>query len=286
MEFGFICERALYSTEHVTIKPLPDIDEKYKIIKDNLFIEEGWIYPPVKIDSNGKPTKSMSFYRLPNSHVLSINISESDALDNLSDFIITFFGFLKGMQLKPNGHGHFYKTPINQAKLVGFIIDDNDFNHILDMAINFFINHREIAHIFHAVVFLFLFGQSYSHGFEKFDAQYRVMDGCYNISKKLYGIQARNHAHRIIKMCNEFNIPIPNWAKMLDGKSFLSQLRNELVHEATFAGDRIGYNLPAENYYFGFPRVNEKLILSIIGVKSEILTRNIDRTQYVVRLDK
>lgn len=58
---------------------------------------------------------------------------------------------------------------------------------------------------------------------------------------------------------------------MSQRKSELSELRNELIHEAKFAGHPIGFGYPANCSVWDteFPRFVSVLLLSCIGVKNE-----------------
>ena len=55
------------------------------------------------------------------------------------------------------------------------------------------------------------------------------------------------------------------------GKSTLSKMRNELVHEAKYAGEPTGYAYPEENLDLEFVRFNAKLIAASVGLKSSFL---------------
>jgi hypothetical protein len=65
----------------------------------------------------------------------------------------------------------------------------------------------------------------------------------------------------------------PQWIELdKSGKSsVLSRTRNELIHEAKFAGQPIGYTYPEENFDFEFVRFNAKLIPAIFGLRSPFL---------------
>ena len=144
-------------------------------------------------------------------------------------------------------------------------------------------NDYDIFKNYYAAIHWFLFGQSYSHVFEKFDAQYRVLDCCYKISTELNHInRARYHAERIEKLCTYYDIFLPNWAKSKDGKSTLSELRNNLIHEAKYAGEPVGLNSDDKQLWFNLKLINERILLSILGVKSKMFSNKLVRSRYAL----
>jgi hypothetical protein len=122
-----------------------------------------------------------------------------------------------------------------------------------------------------AILHWFLVGQSYKYAWDRFDAQYKVLDGLYRLSKLGYC----QHALRPLKLAQKYNIVVPNWAQetTVCGKktSRIAILRNELVHEAMFAGDPIGYAYPKENFYIEFAAFNVKLVASAIRLATPYL---------------
>uniref|UniRef100_UPI0023620E2B hypothetical protein n=1 Tax=Vibrio parahaemolyticus TaxID=670 RepID=UPI0023620E2B len=116
------------------------------------------------------------------------------------------------------------------------------------------------------------------HSSDRFEAQYKVLDGLF----KLSGVSGCNHGLRPNKLAEEYNVQIPTWAEVIDGKSLLSRLRNDLAHEAIYAGKSIGYAHPKENYDIDFSSFNVELIASILGVKTNYLaTSSQDRQRHL-----
>lgn len=58
--------------------------------------------------------------------------------------------------------------------------------------------------------------------------------------------------------------------------SIVANIRNELVHETIYAGSPIGYTLPKENFGIEFPRLNERMLLALIGVCPQVFSRPIE----------
>ncbi|SIQ03843.1 hypothetical protein [Halanaerobium kushneri] len=280
IEFGFLNESKIYSSDLMEIIPLDDITEKYEFLKENFYIENSWLYPPIGYDKKNKPTKCVSWFALPNSHKLLLK-SKFKKNNELQKFIPTIFGFLKGLQMYRDGWGHYYKTPIKEGKLISFYCNDKELCKIIDKIIFLYQKDSNIFKSYAAAIHWFLFGQSYKYEFEKFDAQYKVLDCCYNIATKITDIdKAKTHAQRIENLCLYYNIYLPDWARVKNGRSTLSELRNNLIHEAKFAGEPIGVSSDEENLYFNLQLINERILLSIPGVRSEMFSTGLTRFPY------
>ena len=127
-----------------------------------------------------------------------------------------------------------------------------------------------------AILHWFLLGRCYEYEWDRFAAQYYVFDAICKIS----GFN-KSHSMRPERIAKHFDIPIPDFAQIYEKPSSdkrnvktckLAEIRNELFHEAKYAGQPIGYNYPNQNFDLGFPRFNLQLIISIVGLKTEILT--------------
>jgi len=125
-----------------------------------------------------------------------------------------------------------------------------------------------------ACIHWYLISQSYQFAWDKFDAQYKVMDGVWSLS----GIaqeDKRNyipHPERPVKLAEKYGLTLPSWAELdSNKKSKLSKLRNALVHEAKYGGYPIGYSYPDENYSLEFRSFNTKLIAATLGINTPYL---------------
>jgi hypothetical protein len=88
------------------------------------------------------------------------------------------------------------------------------------------------------------------------------------VYSKIYsGRQKVKHAERVVKMATNYCLDLPGWAETdSHGKSELSELRNELFHEAKWAGRPIGFTRPksdAIDYELGL--LNSRLLLALLG---------------------
>lgn len=132
-----------------------------------------------------------------------------------------------------------------------------------------------------ACIHWFLIAQTLDFEWEIFDAHYKVLDGLYRLLVHKIGkdkVENLNndkyvkHAQRFIVLAKYFNLEIPNWAdNTKTGNDNIAFIRNELVHEAKYAGQPIGYNYPNENFKLQFKAFNLKLICAFLGINTPYL---------------
>jgi hypothetical protein len=70
-----------------------------------------------------------------------------------------------------------------------------------------------------------------------------------------------------------------------DNKSYLSELRNKLLHEGIWAGEPIGFSHPKEhvNIYRELYALNSRILLAIIGDRSKYVVSKINRNMKLLR---
>jgi hypothetical protein len=135
-----------------------------------------------------------------------------------------------------------------------------------------------------AILHWFLVGQSYEFEWDRFDAQYKVLDGIFRLS----GLPDKEHAQRpvdLVKHCARYGIILPAWAKIDTSKgtkpiSKLSRMRNDLFHEAIYADMPIGYSYPEENYDLELVSFNLKLIAALFEIDTPYLRSATNDRQY------
>lgn len=285
MEFGFLTDTRRVFIDNIKIKPLNDFDETIKRFYQTAFVSNGWVYPPlVKANQNFMEKKkfkneaklSSNFFVFEPTH--SITVLPFD--DEKIKFLILAFGFLNGVYLSPAGYLCLNRIPYEISKLTGVIlIKDDAEKGIYTFSEYFDRTSDEKRKLSFAILHWFLIGPSYSYDWDRFDAQYKVLDGI----SRLSGLSAPNHASRAVVLADKYGIKIPIWAQLSsDGKSSrLSAIRNELFHEARYAGHPIGYEYPKENFNLEFVRFNTKLIAAIFGLRSNFLQSDPnDRNQH------
>jgi len=276
LRFGFLIDRKDIRCSDFSITPVHDYDERIEQFYESASVSNGWVYGPEKrlnknaseerLFKQGGPTTCSSFYRLPPTHEITSNFSDEDYLR----FLILGYGFLQGLYLTPEGYSYLGRVPYVPGKLNGLLLSGDDYVNGTEKVNAFYksATHENRYQMF-ASIHWFLIGQTYAFDWDRFDAQYKVLDGIY----KLSGGSAKNHARRPAELAKMYGIILPKWVE-LDGagkKNELRKHRNELVHEAKYSGHPIGYSYPSENYSLEFVSFNTKLIAAALGIDTPYL---------------
>jgi hypothetical protein len=247
---------------------------------------DGWYYPPLEpLRSSSGETKSTPLmpapiYELPPTHrVLG---SEAWMDDDYLHFVIALIGLVDGMRLVPEGWQHFYKTPIRSHKLADLVCDNCEIAEIVFVATNWWQAHPiDERRAMFAAVHWFCFSGLYHHEFEEFSAKYTVLDTLYWIYKQ-HSPERVAHSERPCKLASAYSLQTPSWAVVLKnprGKDScrLAEIRNELVHEAKFAGKPIGFaHLPELSLTLQLGAFLTRLIIAMLGVKCSYVQTPID----------
>jgi hypothetical protein len=271
MNFGYLPQQKSLTTDHIEIKPLSDIVLYDQIETSWPEVDKGWIYPRIEYSKKqGKkyPLKPTSWFCLKPSHELKLKLDREDN-EGLSRFIVLVFGFLNGLHLVPEDWGFLQKTAIKPGTLVGFIIPNRDEGLILELIVERYLNlNSRLQKLEYALVHWFLMAQSYSLTFDRFSSQYRVSDLVYRIALKTGLLKEEcKHFDRIRASCEALDIKTPDWALAnAEGIPPVTKIRNELIHEALFAGEPIGMKYPKAHISFEITRLNELLVLRTLGV--------------------
>ena len=179
-------------------------------------------------------------------------------------FLILGLGFFYGVYLLPAGHYSINRIPYKIGKLTGVFPSGKDIPKALVALSNFYdLNPKKRNNMF-AVLHWMLVGQTLNHSWERFEAQYKVLDGLFKIS----GATAKFHSDRPVALGKKYSIQLPEWAKINGKHSKLSTLRNQLFHEALYVDKPIGYAHPAEDYDIEFVTFNSKIIAATLGLAS------------------
>lgn len=285
MNFGFLIDKKEILCQDFRISPLPDINETLTTFYDGMNVSNGWIYgPEVELNKNlmeqkkfklRGPIKCGNYHGLKSTHEIIMSTPDDEHLR----FLILAYGFLQGIYLIPEGNLYFNRTAYERGKLNGLLLSGGDYVNGMEQINHFYLNAnpKDRKQIF-AILHWFLIGQSHEFSWEIFDSQYKVLDGIY----KLSNVTARFHALRPVKLAEKYGITVPSWAVLRQSRneSTLSILRNELVHEAKYAGEPIGYAHPEDNYTLEFVAFNTKLICAILGLKTPYLNMSPDSREF------
>ena len=285
MKFGFLIDGKNFECDGFKIAPVLEFNSVLEDFYKTARVSKGWFYGPeielMKSTSekqgfeNNAPIVRKSFFQMSSTHQITSTKGYSD--DHLR-FLILGYGFLQGLYLTPEGFSYLGYTAYEPTKLNGLSLNDDDYINGMQCINRFYIDsNEEKRNQMFACIHWYLISQSYEFAWDKFDAQYKVMDGIWNLS----GIAEDNkrkkgnyipHPQRPIKLTEKYGLKLPLWSKLnTDGKSRLSKQRNELVHEAKYGGNPIGYSYPEENYNLQFRSFNTKLIAAILGIDTPYL---------------
>ncbi|WP_031481611.1 hypothetical protein [Maridesulfovibrio frigidus] len=285
MNFGFLIEKNPVSFCQFSINPLENFDQTIENFYATCRVSNGWIYNPQKqLNKNHEELqlfkqeapKSSKPYTLPATHKITSEEPIED--DNHFKFLILGYGFLHGLYLLPEKHNYLTKTPYKVGSLHSLLLFDNDLKIGMKSLNNFYCNssHTDQKQAF-AILHWFLAGQSYQSRWDHFEAQYKVLDGIFRLSKLDAGKKHIPHSKRPFLLTEKYHVKLPSWAKTSAKPSKLGILRNELSHEAKFAGQPIGYGHPKENFHFEFPVFNMKLTCAVLGLNTPFISKLLSR---------
>jgi len=284
MKFGFLIDKKSVQCDSLSIEPLPEFEDIKNCFYDKTKVSDGWVYGAegeLKKNSRelknfkqrGPITCNISPFRMGSTHQIQMANSDEEHLR----FLIMGYGFLQGLFLLPEKYSYLWRIPYEPGKLNGLILCGNDRENGMEQ-INYFYqnaNSKERKQAF-AIMHWFLIGQSYTSQWDKFEAQYKVLDGVFALSKFPKNPKIP-HTQRPIKLATKYGIILPQWAELNFNSrksSKLSILRNELIHEAKYNGEPIGYAHPPENYTLEFKAFNTKLICGVLGIDTPYLQTN------------
>ena len=245
-------------------------------------VSDGWLYPPL-IDANKsqkeKGTKKFQvfadYHLVPCTHLITFSSYSEDK----AKFLILGIGFFFGVYLSPIDYYKLGKVAYRIGKLTGVSPANNDIELAMGILSRYYDSNPHKRKGMFAIIHWFLVSQSYNYPWDRFEGQYKVLDGIYNLSD----VPRCSHADRPNKLAEAYNVCPPDWIGLTlnNGKSsVLSQLRNDLAHEGIYANQAIGYAHPNENYDLEFSNFNTKLIAAALGVSSNFLEVSPHDRQY------
>ena len=277
MEFGFFTKNIRVVVDGIEIKPLADHGDKINKLYKKANVLDGWFYPwPIEkqhgtVESKKykkNPYITPKYFDLLPTHTLTIYPYDEQKVR----FLILAFGFLNGLYLSPAGHYYLNRIAIEPYKLLP--VEPDFQGKDLEKGMHFFstkydnLNDEQRKQVF-AIMHWFLIGQSYDFPWDRFDAQYKVLDAIYKFSN----LNVRGHSQRPVVLANTYGVKIPDWA-VVDSttrKSKLSIIRNDFIHQALYEGEPIGYKLSPTNFDLEFPNFNLKLFLGALGLNMDYI---------------
>lgn len=279
--FGFLADTTSIAWDGGAslIEPLATHAEVVADMQQDKCVFDGWCYPPLSSVKSGVdvPLIPMGF-ALPATHQL--HLTASTATDEEANFMIALFGMLKGQRLQRPEWQHFYKAPIDR-KLNDFSASNTQISKALDIASTFWRQNTapEVRRLAFGAIHWHLFAQLYEHQFERFNAQYMALDACHKLAQTM-GLKdypsKKNpppHAKRASKLCDCTGVPKPIWVDPAAGQTVcaLALRRNDLIHEAMYGGQPVGFAHPAEhtNMDRDLTRLVARIFLRLLGIDNE-----------------
>ena len=276
MKFGFLIDNKSFEFNGFKIAPVLEFDSVLRDFYKTARVSKGWFYgakielPRSASEKNEFEADAVvinsSFFSMSPTHEI---LSTEDYSDDHLRFLILGYGFLQGLYFTPESYSYLGRTAYEPTKLNGLLLNGDDYINGMESINRFYVNsNQEDQNQMFTCIHWYIIGQSYQFDWERFDAQYKVLDGIY----KLSGTKANSHAARPIALAERYNLELPLWAKLITKKeSKLSKQRNDLFHEAKYGGHPIGYSYPEENYNLEFTSFNTKLIAAALGINTPYL---------------
>lgn len=269
LEFGHLPERYSVSAGDISISPLPTFGPTVTRLQQSGLIDGGWCYPPIL---SGSPYAA-TWFELPRTHVLLHKGTSSAARLN---FLVTAIGFLLGYQLLPEGHGHLQRTPMRRSLVTDLQVSPRELQQVLptiDAAwLSWSMPERRMIL---AVIQAYQWGVACRRDFEELTFLYSALDAVFAFHARAMTNQAAAIGHwgRARELCRHLGMPIPSWARKQPSvrgartQSGLSRLRNQLSHEALFAGAPLGYATERRPITLGLQGLVSRAVVAALGIR-------------------
>jgi len=290
MKFGWIPKQFTFETSTVTIGSLPDFDDAVRAVRESCYVHEGWFCAPVKTEHDDSSETCapvpIPWFSLPFTH--RIEYRGEPAQSETLHFIVSVFGWSQGLWLQPEEWGHFYRVALEPGMLTDFVVFEKDIPRVIDFADAFWHRHKAdgVAATMLGAIHWFLFSQSYYQYFERFLMQYIVLDTLYKVQASISRGSYIPHGKRAEHLANSLDVSLPSWARVdSSGRSEISEIRNNLFHEAKFGGVPIGFGFPSMdgNILLSLQAFNSRLIAALLGATGGY-SRSSSETQQMHRL--
>lgn len=255
--FGFLKQHYSLAGTSIEVHPLDDLDTVVKEMLAAPFAGPTSFHPPLVRSSTDRITRPTERFELPETHRLVTLGRANDP--EFGEFLILILGFVLGLRLTIKGTGHLQATPHEVGTLVSFRPTRREVGKVLEHATLFWDNHPpEMRKLLFGAVHYFLIAQGYGHQHERFAWMYTVMDNLHRVAwhtNATYqgAIQLKGqHSERPKALSSVFGSPLP--ASFIDPSGRANNVdrlvlvRNELIHEARWAGEPLGYAVSGEGH--------------------------------------
>jgi len=276
---GFLIEPISFRFEHVRLEPLPDHADQGAKFRRHCNAD-GYFYPPLtasyrltKVGTRGRRLPGTSrpalVFHLPASHTLSVDASvlpthphpHSDSM-----FILQVLAFITGTRLQFEQWRLDGRVPCTST--LGAWVQSDIQAHFVEYA---YVWWRALPteHQVRSINLFHAYNRAISAEFpwDVFTQQYMVFDGIYRLHAKLAGIKSDvGHHKRLELIAGAYGVPMDDQISKL-----LYRARNDLFHEAIWAGAIVGYppELPDSHHFPRYLRqLNARLLCAMVGYRN------------------
>jgi hypothetical protein len=279
-EFGWLNEPFAAESDVLAISPKADWQLAVESVVNSTSYGAEMVFRPfAPIEPNG-PLVPLGRFALPTTHTLRWKHRAFEP--SFSSYGVAVLGFLFGLHLLPVGAGHLHSTPHKVGHLVNFRASSGDVLSAMATAASTFdrIGAQQARKLF-AAIHWYCVSQCYQHWHDRFAWMYTALDCLHAVAYSTdVGYQSisrarANHSNRISALHRRFGVPIPDAFKEPHGTpgnvDRLLEVRNQLIHEATFAAEPIGYAVTSKESELthALQHFCSQIILSLLGIACE-----------------
>ena len=278
-KFGYLPIADTVTFSGGEIVALPEFDTIVSSVAKNTHTD-GHVYPPMKPHLNRRrkiprTERPAHLHKLPPTHILKINRAYPDeqaARYGDAGFIMHFLGFIYGFRCQ--FHDWWMEGRIN-------VSGDSDHNcprssHVgncLEKAFQMWSSwpsRQQIVAI--NALFLHTRTQVYENEWERFQAEYQIMDALFSLAKETKQIVVKpnlKHGERPSVLCEKYGIPADK-----DKFDKIGKLRNDVIHEVLWDGrmpgearSEISYRSPQWLH-----KLTKRIMLAVLGIDNDYIS--------------
>jgi hypothetical protein len=240
--FGYMPTIGKITWDGGRIESIPNLTKTIKEV-ERCACKDGYLYPPIvfqqRLNSNSEVEEVPGFsrpallYKLPASHTLEFRDASEDqraVREGMGGLVIHFMGFLFGHRCQFEDWWVDSRISVRGVSDRGVIrIDDAGYcvNQATATWVAWPVRQQRVG-----INALFLHNRApgYEWEWERFQAEYSVLDAVYALTSSRYKVRANGHKERIRALCDFFGL-----AQDRDRIDRIVRLRNDLIHEALWA---------------------------------------------------
>ena len=263
--FGYLPLENSLSLTCGSITPLPELQAVVARAEKHAN-SEGYLYP----DPLHPPAP---LHQLPPTHRIELPSHPDDqekARYGLAGFLMHMLGFLYGRRCQ--FHGWWFDGRVSVRNTSDHSeprVDDAVY--CLEQAASTWSSwpDRQKTIMVNAL-FLKMRTRVYELEWERFQAEYQVLDALYSIARDLGRVGKVSHKEIIPTVCHELGLGIPSDKSQVN---LIVALRNDLIHEALWDGGMPGKVGNMRAYYSSIwlDHLSRRLLLALLGIRAKYL---------------